>query len=317
MNKILKLFIVLIILTISISLYGCKEGTDNGESQSGITVISFKNTNRYEDLVKLDNKQVSINGYMATSSPVDGSFIFLMNLPYQSCPFCKPNTTELSNTIEAYPKKNQKFTMTTQAIRVVGTLKVAPQDNYFTDRYGYEFAFKIVDAEYEIIKESDLDGDAVLRTKVADAGIITEIYKMFDYLNFTCRWNTYYVNTYTDSNGNEVTGFYLYASDAINFITKDGAQYNYGYKDGYFEKLIAKIKKIDPDKLNDLVKVIEDAKKLSEEALKELFDGNYTSKKQYVEKFDKYDYIYTLNKEQYLVDKYESIYYAFSDWYGI
>ena len=33
------------------------------------------------------------------------SFMFLMNLPYQSCPFCVPNTSQLSNTMEVYPKK--------------------------------------------------------------------------------------------------------------------------------------------------------------------------------------------------------------------
>ena len=41
--------------------------------------LSFKSAASYEYLQTLNNKQVTINGYMATSSPVDGSFIFLMN----------------------------------------------------------------------------------------------------------------------------------------------------------------------------------------------------------------------------------------------
>ena len=312
MKKYYKFIIVIILMVLSFGMIACGK-KDNDE----VVKLSFKNTNKYEDLVKLNDKKISINGYMATSSPVDGSFIFLMNLPYQSCPFCKPNTSELTNTIEAYPKKNEKFTMTDQAIRVTGILKVAEEGKYFTDLYGYEFSFKIVDAEYTIIKESDLDGDAVLKTKVSSSGIVTEIYRMFDYLNFTCRWNTYFVNSYTDKTGKEVKGYYLYASDAIKFITTDGWQYNYGYKEDYFSSLINRVKQIDSTKLNDLVKVIEDAEKLSKEAIKELMDGNYTYELKYVEKFDNYDYIYTLNNEKYLVDKYEAIYYAFSDWYGI
>ena len=75
---------------------------------------------------------------------------------------------------------------------------------------------------------------------------------------FTCR--------VLDSNGNEVKGYYLYPADAINYLTKDGAQWNYGYKDGYFESIIAKIKSIDENKLSDLVANVEKAKTLADAA---------------------------------------------------
>ena len=71
------------------------------------TKLSFKSALEYSYLKTLNGKQVTINGYLATSSPADGSFIFLMNMPFQSCPFCKPNTSQLSNTMEVYPKRGQ------------------------------------------------------------------------------------------------------------------------------------------------------------------------------------------------------------------
>ena len=109
--------------------------------------LSFKAAAGYDYLKTIDGKKVTISGYMATSSPVDGSFMFLMNLPYQSCPFCVPNTSQLSNTMEIYPKKGETFSYTAQAIRVVGTLEVCEsEDKPFTDKYGYEFCCKIVDA---------------------------------------------------------------------------------------------------------------------------------------------------------------------------
>ena len=179
--------------------------------------LSFKSASTFDYLKSIDGKTVTINGYMATSSPVDGSFMFLMNLPYQSCPFCVPNTSQLSNTMEVYPKNGKSFPFTNQAIKVTGKLKVAnSQDEFFTDRYGYEFNFMIVDADYKILKSEEISNDIGLWQQVAESDLVTDMYAMYDYVNFLCAWNTYYVNNYTDSNGNEVKGYYLYPADAIN-----------------------------------------------------------------------------------------------------
>ena len=58
------------------------------ETETEAVKLSFKSATSYAELKKLDGQTVAINGYMATSSPVDGGYLFLMNLPYQSCPFC-------------------------------------------------------------------------------------------------------------------------------------------------------------------------------------------------------------------------------------
>ena len=307
-----KVIFILLFIVIFSSFFGCKKESGNND---GVTKISFKESNSYDRLVKLKDTKVCINGYMATSSPVDGSFIFLMNLPYQSCPFCKPNTSELSNTIEAYPKRGEKFNYTGEAIRVTGTLKVAEKGEYFTDKYDYQFSFKLVDAEYTIIQEDDLDGDAVLRTKVANAGIVTDLYTMFDYLNFVCRWNTYFV-VISDTSHPDYPGYYLWPDDVKHYLYVEGAQYNYGYKANFFDDLIAKINKVSPE-LNELVVVVERAKVLASSAIAELEAGNYSAKKEYIPKFEKEDYVYTITNGDKLTDEYESIYYAFSDWYGI
>ena len=293
-------------------IIGCGE-TDNGEAKR----LSFKSASTYEYLKTLDGQRVTINGYMATSSPVDGSFMFLMNLPYQSCPFCVPNTSQLSNTMEVYPKKNQSFPYTTQAIKVTGILQVAPSENeYFTDRYGYEFNFKIVDATYQILKAEELGENIALWQKIASSDIISDIYKMYDYVNFLCAWNTYFINNYTDENGVEHKGFFLYASDAERLIKEDGQQWNYGYKDGYFDSIIAKIKAIDENAFSALVANVERAETLAGKALKELDDQNYTSEYKYVEKFDNYDYVYTLTRGDELIEELDNIYQEFSNWLG-
>ena len=310
MKKTLCLILVVISL---FGAFGCSGSYDPNNAIK----LSFKAASTYDYLKSIDGKVVTINGYMASSSPVDGSFMFLMNLPYQSCPFCVPNTSQLSNTMEVYPKKGDSFPFTNQAIKVTGKLKVAPSENdFFTDKYGYEFNFMIVDADYTILKSNEISSDIALWQKVAESDLVNDMYKMYDYVNFVCAWNTYYVNNSTDANGNTVPGYYLYPQDALNYLTKNGAQWNYGYKDGYFESIIAKIKSIDPNKLNDLIANVEKAKALSEKALKELNDGNYTSEYKYVEMFGTSDYVYTLNKGDELNAEMKQIYSEFSNWLG-
>lgn len=309
--KIISL--ILVVASISTLLIGCKKKVD----VSNATKLSFKEALQYDYLKTLDGTLVTISGYMATSSPVDGSFIFLMNLPYQSCPFCVPNTTELSNTMEVYPAKGEKFSYTTQAIKVVGTLMVAEsEDKPFTDKYGYQFNFKIVDASYTIIKAEDLSEDMALWQKIANSDVVNDIYEMYDYVNFTCAWNTYYVRNTTDAEGNVIPGYYLYASDAKNYIYKDGSQFNYGYKEGYFDSIVAKIESVDKTAFADLVANVRKAEALAKKALAELDAGNYTYELKYVEMFGKEDYVYTLNKGEELKSEMNNIYREFSLWLG-
>ena len=125
--KFAAIFLLLAIMTSS--FVACDKDDPTIPNGENVTKLSFKAASGYDYLKTLDGTLVTISGYMATSSPVDGSFMFLMNLPYQSCPFCVPNTSQLSNTMEIYPKKGESFSYTTQAIQVVGTLEVSESED--------------------------------------------------------------------------------------------------------------------------------------------------------------------------------------------
>lgn len=310
-----RFFLRLLCCLLLPALLLCAAGCDEGESVR----LSFKSAASYDYLKTLNGKTVTINGYMATSSPVDGSFMFLMNLPYQSCPFCVPNTSQLSNTMEVYPKKGDSFDYTTQAIKIVGKLVVAEDENQpFTDMYGYQFNFKIVDATYTILSAADLSADLALWQKIAESEVITDIYAMYDYVNFLCAWNTYFVNSYTDANGEQQPGYFLYPTDALRYVTVDNAQWNYGYKEGYFDDLVAKIEAVDKTAFADLVQNVRQAEALAKDALADLQNGKYstTAEKTYVEKFGTYDYVYTLDNGEALGARMETLYTGFSDWLG-
>ena len=190
------------------------------------------------------------------------------------------------------------------------------EDEPFTDRYGYQFNYKIVDATYTIIQAEELSADMALWQKIASTDVVSDIYAMYDYVNFLCAWNTYYVNSYTDDDGNIVPGYYLYASDAMNFLTMDGAQYNYGYQEGYFDGIVRKIEAVDPSAFKDLVDNIRKAEALAKKALAELENGNYTYELQYIEMFDNEDYVYTLNIGEELQQQMQTTYEEFANWLG-
>ncbi|MBO5286909.1 MAG: hypothetical protein J6B34_02160 [Clostridia bacterium] len=296
-----------------LSVVGCGATIDDSDAIK----ISFKSALSYDYLKSIDGRKVVINGYMATSSPVDGSSMFLMNLPYQSCPFCVPNTSQLSNTMKVYPMSGKRFGFTNQAIKVVGTLVVSPSvDQVFNDQYGYSFNFKIVDAQYAALSAEDLSVDINLWKRVADSGVVNDIYDMYEYVNFLCAWNTYSMKSSTNADGTVNPGFYLYPSDAKRLLTEEGAQFNYGYKDGYFEGIVRKLKSIDENAFDDLVANILSAKALSEKALKELNDGNYTSELKDLPEFGTRDYVYTLTNGDALINEMNSVYSEFTNWLG-
>ena len=280
--------------------------TDTHESskeQNGIHLLSFSQTQSVEEMKKIDGKKVSMIGYMSTLSPISGKFMYLMHLPYQSCPFCVPNTTQLSNTIAVYAKNGDEFEFTDRAITVTGTLEFGS----YTDEFGYEYAYRIKDATYEILNTDKMDEKLRLWQQLASTNVISEIYTMYEYVNFLCYWPTYTV---------EFTGGkdYLYPADAVSFVEKDGAQFNYGFKNGYFDDLKAKVKSVDPTAFADLIQNIEDAEALASRAYAELKAGNCTKVTEYSNAFKDGRAQYKINASAELEAEMTRIYRGFSEW---
>ena len=291
-------------LALVISLTCLASCGNNNVSADGVVKLSFTEANSVEDMEKLDGKKVSIIGYMSTLSPVNGEFMYLMNLPYQSCPFCKPNTNELSNTIAVYAKNGKSFEFTDLLISVEGVLEFGD----YTDEYGYEYSYRIKDAAYKKVDTSELGEEFVLWQQLAQTGVVSEVYStMYNYLFFVCFWGTYTCN---------IAGVidYVYPADALDFIKTEGEQFNYGYKEGYFDDMIRRIEEVDPDAFEDLEKIILRAKALAELAVSDLENGKYQKMSEYVNYFGD-------GRPQYKMDNYdhydaemEAIYTAVATW---
>ena len=294
MKKILAISLAAALLLLA----GCS-GAAPGEE--GATALKFTDAVSLETLTALDGKTVSIVGYMATLSPLSGKFLYLMNMPYQSCPFCVPNTTQLANTMAVYAPEGQTFGYTDQAIRVTGTLRIED----YTDEYGYVYNYRIADASYEIVDLAALSEDYALWQSIASDGVVAEINSMFDYLHFLCQW-TEYQSGYTDDDGSEIV-YFLYPGD-VEMYLQDTGPYGYAQEAGedYFPGLIERIRAISANDLEDLVTIVESAQQVAATALSELRAGNYT----YDSAADKY----ALQKNEELDNAWYDAYSQFALW---
>ena len=294
-----KLSFILAFILLLPLLTACKGSSDDGSTR----LLSFAQAQSVEEMKELDGKEVTIIGYMSTLSPISGAFIYLMNLPYQSCPFCIPNTSQLANTMAVYAKSKDGFEFTDRAIRVIGTLEFGS----FTDEFGYEYSYRIKDAEYTVVDIDELDPKIRLWQQLASSDVIAEVYKMYEYVNFLCFWPTY---TAKFEGGSD----YLYPSDIDVFCKNDGAQFNYGYKEGYFDDLVAKIEAVSKTDFTALVENIRKAEALANKALAEIEAGNYEAVTEYSDSFKDGRTQYKMTAEAEFDATMESIYQEFAAW---
>lgn len=314
MNKMKKIILNILLIILVLFVVGCDEPTppddpdgpgttENPGEDEGVKLLSFSQAQSIEELQKLNGKEVMIIGYMSTLSPISGEFMYLMNLPYQSCPFCIPNSTQLANTMAVYAKSSKGFEFTDRAIEVTGILEFGD----FTDEFGYIYNYRITDATYKVVNTEDMDPKLKLWQQLASTDVISEVFQMYEYLNFLCYWPSYTIEFETGRD-------YVYPGDALYFIQTDKAQFNYGYKENYFKNIISTIKSVNETEFNTLVNNITKAEELSKLALSQLVDGKYTVVPEYSKVFNDGRTQYQIIIYEQLEKGIDELYTEFSHW---
>lgn len=296
MKKFAALIALLLCLMLLATGCGGKEA-----SSAEVTKLSFADSASLDTLKALDGKPVTITGYMATLSPLSGEYIYLMNMPYQSCPFCVPNTNQLSNTMAVYAASGSKFEFTDRPVQISGVMRVADK----VDDYGYSYNYYIDDASYTAVDLSSVSQEYALYQSLAEDGVIADVNAMFDYLMFVCQW-TEYTSSYTDESGQQIT-FNLYPGDVTSILESDGLNgYATQASPDYFPGLISRVNAVSSTGLTELTDVLSAAQAVEQYARGELESGNYT----YDEAADKY----TLTNSEELYNRFYEVYAAFSTW---
>lgn len=176
-------FLLIVLLILFCSLAGCAGKTGKDE----VINLSFRDTVSFREIRKLDGRTVSIVGFMSTTSPLDGSYFYLQNMPYKSCPFCIPNTNDLLNTLAVYAPRGHSFRFMDVPVKVTGRMQLGE----VTDSLGYRYNYRIVDARVEKAEVSGLAREIRIYTDLVDRGFVAsfisaleDIYLVINYEEF-------------------------------------------------------------------------------------------------------------------------------------
>lgn len=165
-------------------------------------------------------KQVYIRGYMSTLSPLDGSYVYVMNLPYQNCPYCEPNSTAITVTVTAYAPPGKSFEFYDGAIEMTGIMELGS----FKDGIGYSYEFRLVDASYTKLDMSAISENMRVYGRLTNEGVLPRIIAVTNATDF----NAFYSD---------------YGADVSEVKPVERAEY---------DSLIADVNAVDPEIYNDL-----------------------------------------------------------------
>lgn len=173
-KKIIKWLVIVVIIGIVVVL-GVIESNKKvfTENEQGITNIKFKSTASEKEIEELNGKKVSITGYLSTLSPLNGEFAYLMNLPYQNCPYCIPGSSQITNTLAIFAKDNEKIEFTDLPVTVLGELEIGD----FVDDFGYEYSVRLKDVT---VSNADIDllSENIRKYNVlAENGVLANLYE--------------------------------------------------------------------------------------------------------------------------------------------
>lgn len=153
----MKSRIITLILLITIIATSCSKGTNEKITSNILFTSLYKTSEGVKEVSSaikiLDGQQVKIKGYMARQSPVDNSFIYLVNMPYMSCPFCVVTDNTMLEVISIYNNDNSPIYFIDKPVEIIGTLEVSEK----TDEFNYTTQFRIFADTIKTLVESEED----------------------------------------------------------------------------------------------------------------------------------------------------------------
>ncbi len=287
----MKKRLLCLLLVLLMTLSAC--GSEPVIGEDGVARLTFADAIDVGTIRKLAGKTVEIVGYMATLSPVSGKYMYLMNLPYQNCPYCVPNTQQLSNTIAVYAKEGDTFKFYDGPINVTGTLETGD----FKDEYGYTYGYRIADAVYTTVDSKEASEKLALWERITNAEIASDVYSLFDFIAFENNWPNY---TGTDKDGKT---FYLYPADVAFF---EGGQFSKQSAEGFIPDLLRRIEAIGDPRMDELTKIVNDGKALIDKAVAERNDQKFT--------YDQEKDQYTMTNGEALQQEAQQLYNRYARW---
>lgn len=181
-----KILVIMLTFVLLLTMVACSqkesniEKTDKEESNKIITIqfgeLMDQDYNVSKRIKELDGKEVSMIGFMAMQSPLDGSFIYLTNAPLVSCPYCAPGTNTPIYTIPVMAPTGKPITYTEQPVTITGKLEVKDKTNEF----GHTTPFRINAASIAMADTAQISQSLKEYTMLASDGVVMDILMVLD-----------------------------------------------------------------------------------------------------------------------------------------
>jgi len=220
-------------------------------NDDGYVELKFKNTNSDEYIRSLDGKKVTMTGYLSVLSPISGKFAYLMNMPYQNCPYCVPGTSAIYNTLAIYAKSNEKIEFTNEPVTVKGTLEIGN----FKDEFEYEYSVRIKDAEVAKADVAKLSENILMYSAISQEGLVDDMNNAISAIDEIIYYD--YYETY----------YGISPDDLVKFETVK------------IDKIISRLMAINATDYSDIIKVMREAKSLATTANSNLDSREYEKNK--------------------------------------
>lgn len=182
-NKVLIIVSVLVIAVIACICIICALKNKTQVNPNDYSLIRFSemyetiNGNKQvsETYKSFDGKKVELSGYMAVQSPLDESFMYLVNQPYVSCPFCAIGDITKLEIIPIYDANGKTIKYTENGVVVRGTLEVAEK----VDSLNYTTQFRIYADQVTEVADENVDTDLqAYYANLSDSGMILDIQQL-------------------------------------------------------------------------------------------------------------------------------------------
>lgn len=174
----MKKVLVIVVTIVLVLTAGCSQK----EPRKAVTILFSElmdqNYNVSKRVKELDGKKVSMTGFMAMQSPLDGSFIYLTNAPLVSCPYCAPGTSTPIYAIPAIAAAGKPITYTEQPITIIGVLEVKDK----TDQFGYTTPFRINVESLSMADAAQMSQSLKEYSMLVSDGVIMDVLLVLDQL---------------------------------------------------------------------------------------------------------------------------------------
>lgn len=154
--------LLLMIISSMILAAGCTENLSVSDAYKKLNFSELytitEEGKTVSDCIKgLNGQEVRIQGFMAEQSPVDKSFIYLVNKPYTVCPFCVIYDNTKLEVLSIYMENGSPIEFTNQPVEIVGILDVEPK----TDVFNYTTQFRLYAKKVNEVKDFDYDQEVL------------------------------------------------------------------------------------------------------------------------------------------------------------